>query len=75
MLGNSRKARKELKWKPKTKIKNLCLSGGVALNGLMNNKILNSNNFLSNNEHNNINKIIKDLEIKFEFKLSNYKKK
>ena len=29
----------------KTKIKNLCLSGGVALNGLMNNKILNSNNY------------------------------
>ena len=29
----------------KTKIKNICLSGGVALNGLMNNKILNSKNF------------------------------
>ena len=29
----------------KTKIKNICLSGGVALNGLMNNKIVNSNNF------------------------------
>lgn len=29
----------------KTKIKNICLSGGVALNGLLNNKILNSKNF------------------------------
>ena len=28
----------------KSKIKNICLSGGVALNGLMNNKILNSTN-------------------------------
>jgi carbamoyltransferase len=29
----------------KTKKNKICLSGGVALNGLMNNKILNSNNF------------------------------
>ena len=28
----------------KNKVKNMCLSGGVALNGLMNNKILNSSN-------------------------------